>query len=615
MPPKAAPRRTATRRQPAPEPEAGTAASSTSGAVDPVGQNESVTPSEGGSRPASTRPPVQRLQSLKKRTPAGSIAPATKKQPSALGGGPAGDGSTTKPTLKYQPKAVMRRSKEEREALEKLEAERNRERLAEVAAIRRGRGDGGRGAHGRGGQGGRGGARRGRGGIFSVDSSRASSMSRRSRSIIDAGGAGGRGGEDYSSDEDREGLRISIDEINLESDSEDDYGDSKKGKMAARNSYGGVRALRPIRVERYEHEERVVSVNMESSTTSKPAEETAEEEADPEDLTAEDDNTLFVEQDAPDDTHVKQEPADGDEVMTDDIPHADDTIITDDGFLPEQTVKVRRKLQAKEAPAPAPATVTIAAAPTKKKKDPRDLLRTKEELEEYDRHLEDLDAVKDLLYFEPKEPAPATVTTEKSKSPVEAGGEGDKGEDKTGEKEEEEKEEEETEEEPTNEKLAGQLFLMQFPPMTPNLVVSGSTNEQPGDREAEPRSTQPGPLGGVKREQQDGDDDALEVTGESVGAPPHESSKIVTATNRQLHAGRVGKLNVHASGRVTMDWGGISFELDRATAVGFLQEALIVSAPSHDLTTGEVMPDEKRVWAMGQLSGKFTVMPNWEEIL
>jgi DNA-directed RNA polymerase III subunit RPC4 len=65
-----------------------------------------------------------------------------------------------------------------------------------------------------------------------------------------------------------------------------------------------------------------------------------------------------------------------------------------------------------------------------------------------------------------------------------------------------------------------------------------------------------------------------------------------------------------------MDWGGISFELDRAAAVDFVQEALIVSSPEPDVP-GQPPKDEseQRAWSMGQLSGKFTVMPNWDQML
>ncbi|OJD20868.1 hypothetical protein ACJ73_07794, partial [Blastomyces percursus] len=72
----------------------------------------------GGSPP---RPGVQRLQSLKKRTPGSSLIPLNP------------DGTTPKPTLRYQPRAVVRKSKAEREALERIEAERQHERLREAA--------------------------------------------------------------------------------------------------------------------------------------------------------------------------------------------------------------------------------------------------------------------------------------------------------------------------------------------------------------------------------------------------------------------------------------------------------------------------------------------------
>ncbi|KAF5859386.1 hypothetical protein ETB97_002946, partial [Aspergillus alliaceus] len=142
MPPKAAPRRGASTAA------ANRRTNASESAANPA-TPAAETPS---ARPSTARAPVQRLQSLKKRTPSGSIGPAAKPP------GPGAPGEPAKPTLKYKPRAVGRRSKEEREAIEKLEAERHRERLAEAAAIQRGRGN-----HG---PGGRGGGGRGRGGQF-----------------------------------------------------------------------------------------------------------------------------------------------------------------------------------------------------------------------------------------------------------------------------------------------------------------------------------------------------------------------------------------------------------------------------------------------------------------
>ncbi|PLN83332.1 hypothetical protein BDW42DRAFT_184323 [Aspergillus taichungensis] len=426
-------------------------------------------------------------------------------------------------------------------------------------------------------------------------------MSRRSRSVIDLGS--GAASRDVSSDESDTDVRISIDQINL--DSSDDEGqevvDKKKGKVAVKGAGpSGEKGLRPIRVERHEHEERVVSVNMESSS-SKSAElrEQAKGKA------AEDD-ALFVQADDDEaqletEPKVKPEPTDDDDQpMADVAPHADESMITDDGFLPVQTVKVRRKLDSKE-PSEPPVV-----------KEEKSLLRTKEDIEEYERHAQDLLVIKDLLWKEPPAPAAEAKEPDASTTGPDVAATTTDGEKPEG-AEAEKKEDEEPED-----KLAGQLFLMQFPPMTPNLVVPGEASSSAAAAtenasEAPPQpptgETAPQPDAPVKQEY------GVEVLdGPDESSATREPPRVVTATDWQLNAGRVGKLNVHASGRVTMTWGGISFELDRATAVDFLQEAVIASTPPGASVEDEP-EEERKVWAMGQLSGKFTVMPNWEEML
>lgn len=457
-----------------------------------------------------------------------------------------------------------------------------------------------------------GGGRRGRGGRFGGDGgrgdSRASSMGHRSRtrSVIDIGSAAA--SRDVSSDESDSGNLVDIDQINLDSDEEGFVADEEpkkgKGKMAMVDDVD-ERGLRPIRVERHEHAERVVSVNMESSS-GKSAElrQQAKAKAEEDD----DDDALFVPQeDQVEEVRVKEEPTeDGDQVMKD-VPTtaADDTAAdADDEFLPAQKVKVRRNLSkeptSKEAtPAPAP-----TPAPTK---DPKSLLRTKEDIEEYERHEQDLVAIKHLLITEPKPPKEEPQPEE----PTTVEGEGDKPEAAA---EENEGEEEKPEEE-IDDKLSGQLFLVQFPPMTPNLVVPSVTDGE-GEASTEPTPTtnpEPQPTEPtVKHEDTNNPELITDVT--------TQHPKLVTASDQQLPAGRVGKLNVHASGKVTLDWGGISFELDKATDVDFLQEALILSTPPTQagMTLEEIKAseeEEKRVWAMGQLSGKFTVTPDWAKIL
>lgn len=582
MPPKAS------ARQPAPKQE-GSETQNTS--------DSRATPAQGSSAAAGPagRPAVQRLQSLKKRTPAGSIPPAAR-PPSALGGEPA-----VKP-LKFRPKAVQRRSKEEREALERLEQERNNERLKEAAAIQRGKGTRGRG-----------GAFRGRGGAMGsgaggpLGSGSGSFRGRGGRSGGGGGGPGGRGGRnrstltaasrdgDYDSSDDD--LRISIDNINLSEDEDDSFKDAK-GKMPSR--VGREKGLRPVRVTRFEHEERVVHVNMESSS-SKAAEIREQAQKDAAEV-VDDKSSTEEERDAtPSQPKVKEEPTDDTDTAMEDLPPAED-----DG-LPKQRYRVRRKTsepKSSQSPEHIP--------PTQVKRDPRSLLRTKEELDEYDRHLEDLNHIRELLTHREPEPEPEQEKETEAEAEAPAKTEGEEpqteGDTTMGEDTEQPEEEEEPPAEKLpNQHLLGHLFLMQFPPMTPNLSIASTQDA------SAPETSKPEPQAQTEVKAENDEDGDVQITGAAAAGP---NGLITAATNWSLPAGRVGKLNVHKSGRVTMDWGGISFELDRAAAVDFVQEALIVSQPEPE-EPGQPAKDDARhqAWSMGQLSGKFTVMPNWDDML
>ncbi|OGE55792.1 hypothetical protein PENARI_c004G06984 [Penicillium arizonense] len=571
-------------------------ARTTSTSTTPAGGDQTQdTPAPAGAG-AANRSSVQRLQSLNKRTPSGSIAPSSR-PPSALGGEPA------KPVLKYKPKAVGRRSKQEREEIERLEQERYNERLKEAAAIQRGRGGTARragfrgrggmamsmgGGFARGGKRGRGGGGFGGGGGGGGGGGVGGVGSGRNRSGF-TGGDRSRGND---SSDDESGLRMSIDHINLDSD-DDEYDTSKngKGKMPSRSRT--ERALRPVRIARHEHEERVISVNMESSS-SRAAElrDKAEKEKVAKDS----------EKRRTDEPRIKPDPEDEDSVMAGDIPHADD-----DGFLPAQNVRVRSALSQSPTKRRTADLRSSQPAPSPEPEipDPRSLLHTKEEIEEYDRHMEDLSFIKELLVPPPskKKATPEAQTegaTEATAADASTTAEGQDAE-------------KETEEEEEESHLSGHLFLMQFPPMTPNLHIVGSdTNQyQPA---AAPENQNQNP---IKRE---GGAEVEIVETTQPTTTPQEKDIITANKPWSLPAGRVGKLNVHKSGRVTLDWGGISMELNRGAPVGFVQEAVIVSPP---VNTGadaeeddpEADQSENRVWSMGQLSGKFTVTPNWDEML
>ncbi|KAK2810280.1 hypothetical protein FQN50_003011 [Emmonsiellopsis sp. PD_5] len=577
----------------------------------------------------TTRAPsgIQRLHSLKKRPPPGSLIPLN------------ADGSTPKPTLRYQPRAVVRRSKEEREAMERLEKERNAERIAEAKAVRGGGGRG-RGGRDRGGRG-RG---RGRGGSFVGGEvggplGSGSGVSMRGRGSGGYGGYGGGGGGkgkygraaaggrgkmtgfvggkgegeyaggsgDVSSDEGSDSApRFSIEQINIISDEEEEgmggedgefEGKGKgKGKMPARASVGGgvgARGLRPVRVERHEHQERSVGVNTEASSN-KSAE--LRKQAKSKAKQGEDDS-LFVQDDEAEEgddegdvemvseravrgggraagdgeIRIKEEPTDGDVLMTDSIPQATD----DAAIAPKPTPKKKKR-------------VTI--------KDPRSKLQTEEEKQEYDRHEQDIEHIKKAL---------GTLTTlEKTPADGEAAADqAEEGEAKT--------------EEPKDER-SGRLFLIQFPPMTPNLIVP----TQPGDEmDQDTVEAVPPPPGQAQTQAQPGipsikKENAIDGLPQPTAAA-NDIPPLITATNSNLPAGRVGTLNIHQSGRATIDWGGISFELTKGSDVEFLQDAVVASESkplggSGSPTEGGV---DRQIWAMSQVSGKFVVTPDWEKML
>lgn len=538
------------------------------------GSTEQNAPEGTDAPETASRAPVQRLQTTNRRATSGSIAPTSRPQP-ALGGEP------PKPVMKHRPKkTVQRRSKQERDEDERIERERHNERLKEAAAIQRGRGGprraGFRGRGGpmamsmRGGFDGRGGKRGGRfggggGGGGGIGSGR-------NRSNL----TGGHRGRAYdSSDDEDNALRISIDQINLESDDENQHmPKDSKGKQPSR-SYT-ERSLRPVRLERHAHEERVISVNMESSSNRA---DDLRKKVDKEKQKAVKDVTKTP-------TKVKPEPLEDDAVMADGIPQADD-----DGFLPENNVRVR-SVTMSPTKRDTSGSESSPTTPEPKLQDPRSLLNTKEDIDEYDRHQEDLDIIKDLLI--PKPPK----TTAEGESTAEEGAK----ENKTDEENEEEN------------PLLGQLFLMQFPPLTPNLKVAGSATElsqsTPGEDAHEKTAQKVEPT--VKHEA----DNDVEIVETTQPTETQENNMITAGKPWSLPSGRVGKLNVHKSGRVTLDWGGISMELDRGAPVGFVQEAVIVSPNVGNEPEGpNADGSENRVWSMGQLSGKFTVAPDWDAML
>lgn len=143
----------------------------------------------------------------------------------------------------------------------------------------------------------------------------------------------------------------------------------------------------------------------------------------------------------------------------------------------------------------------------------------------------------------------------------------------------------------------GKMYLFQLPPMTPMLVrgdgesdlaINGSIPvTETGGGTADPT---------VKKEP--GTEDVKNASS--------QASKILTAGEDRLPGGLVGKLNVHQSGKVTLDWGGTSMVVNWGTEVDFLQDAVLMTPKREG--------QDQVAYSLAQVKDKFVVTPDWQKI-
>lgn len=150
--------------------------------------------------------------------------------------------------------------------------------------------------------------------------------------------------------------------------------------------------------------------------------------------------------------------------------------------------------------------------------------------------------------------------------------------------------------EPTFASRKGQVFLMQFPPLTPMLV--NPSKEAGGDPQSDfsGKSGQGDTKHEVKKEGRQSD----------LNAPLSPDKQVLTAANGQLPSGLAGKLKVHRSGKVTMDWGGADMTVGLGTEVNFLQD-LVLTGPAGELVDAEA-------FALAQVREKLVVTPDWQKM-
>lgn len=83
-----------------------------------------------------------------------------------------------------------------------------------------------------------------------------------------------------------------------------------------------------------------------------------------------------------------------------------------------------------------------------------------------------------------------------------------------------------------------------------------------------------------------------------------------------MPSGLVGKLRVHASGRAYLDWGGIPMEVSMGQEATFLQDVLVLDTKDAKPTIAADAEDDiaGMAMSMGQVKGKFVVVPEWDKI-
>ncbi|KAI9810574.1 MAG: hypothetical protein M1832_001235 [Thelocarpon impressellum] len=386
-------------------------------------------------------------------------------------------------------------------------------------------------------------------------------------------------------DDDDEGPRMDIERINLVSGDEDEVGGQERAQGQS------SRGLRPIRLDRREHKERAVAVKVETGSKA-PAKRKATDPRDEESLFVPDDEPVtgqrgkdveflrderrfrgVYQDDA--DVQVKEEPGEQREVFA--VDAADGT----SSRLDQPTVEGERVDDGE----------TRQSRQRNVVKDTQPVLQTEEDRQEWKRHERDVKLLSDELGHMLSGRAPSTVVD----------GEGDTSMVRDGQaRSKHVLTDQEDASRPADYKY-GRLYLFQFPPILPSLYKPIKDEAKAETAEVEVGAI-PNPTASTR----------------SAPAPPEKPSKqqqtpnpqAITAKDAPLPSGRVGKLRVHASGRVMLSWGGASLQLSRGMDTGFLQDVVLADVG------GDEKGDARGLGkGLSGLSGKFVVAPAWEELL
>ena len=391
-----------------------------------------------------------------------------------------------------------------------------------------------------------------------------------------AGTFGGRAGvkaeqpEELHSDDDLAELPAQdIDNIAYESEEEDDGMGAEEKVNLARNRSQPIHL--PVRIHRKQHQDRVVGINTESSTapagkvvqTGEPS-SSAGSGADGASARKGKKKGKEVEitevrrpykgmwqDEEEDEVMVKPEPIDED---------GDSLFLPEARPLPATVPRNKGKAKAQKAKRPA-----APAAP---------VLQTEEEKREWERHQAALRALKAELGTK-AEPISTEIRDENGDIVMKEGEEGEASTDV-----------------PKRSIRDDQVYIFQLPPIMPELVAPAPKPEATDDDSTANDNKNP-------------DSTPIKVEDDPTASNP--------ANKTSLHSGRVGKMRVHESGKVTLEWGGLNFIVNKGIDVSFLQEVVSTKVTPPEERVNE--DDGGEAMSFGSVRGKFVVTPDWDDLL
>jgi DNA-directed RNA polymerase III subunit RPC4 len=418
-------------------------------------------------------------------------------------------------------------------------------------------------------------------------------------------------------DEDLDAPRVDIEHINLVSDASDDdviFTGSRKVPNG-RGKSTNKRGLKPVRLHREEHKERLTLVNTEPAIkiqSDSDEEFPAIDELRSSRAPAKEKEFTGTYEDFEANTRIKVEP--GLELTFNGTrpPPATSTDpqrqVKDLTSSPESKRKIKDQLANSAIDLDGPEDDAAAKAKRErkartfiKKKDTKPVIQTEEDRAEYERHLEDVAILANEL---------GGLQGNLGAQPQDADGDVamDGGVNQY------------------RDNKAGRLYLFQFPPVLPELYnpmhPKPKTKAEIRAEKEKEKAEQDVQMGGMsakaKGKMKDATVDAtvIKVEEEVVLGPDGKPKKEEEKRKRDevVHEeGWIGKLVVRESGRVELCWGGTNLLVGRGVDAGFLTTSVMVDMIEKGPPGGGA--PEGKAMSMGQVMGKFVVTPDWERMV